>query len=279
MTTTKSCWRSRRMLRRRWPAPCTMACSPVCGCDACHSAYHLAYHLACHLACHLASNLACHPCCLYNCNCPHLPWAVLCPCIVCTAGTAGRLPFNRINFITLQLDHTATLACCNRPESTSCLYQMFRSKLVSDLQVRHWRRFPSSFPSDTPFALRQAIAKIVSDHMGGAFDRERQAEVQRQWAASSAEVRRQKGNPMVPAAELRAGLGVHRALLFKFLADASNVPCCLIGRSQCRGALLSHTPMPVSYLSHIDQWRAAVQALGGRQQCVEPPDRPRPAQR
>lgn len=41
---------------------------------------------------------------------------------------------------------------------------------------------------------------------------------------------------MVFAAQLEAAGAAHRALLFKFLADASNVPCSIVGR-QCKGAL------------------------------------------
>jgi Ethylene-responsive protein kinase Le-CTR1 len=71
--------------------------------------------------------------------------------------------------------------------------------------------------------------------MGGAYGAEHEAEMQQRWAASSAEVRRRRGRPIVPAAQLRVGLGVHRALLFKFLADASNVPCRLVGCGACQG--------------------------------------------
>ena len=71
--------------------------------------------------------------------------------------------------------------------------------------------------------------------MGGAYGAADEAQMQQQWAASSAEVRRRRGRPIVPAAQLRVGLGVHRALLFKFLADASNVPCRLIGSGACVG--------------------------------------------
>lgn len=71
--------------------------------------------------------------------------------------------------------------------------------------------------------------------MGGAYGVDSEAEMQQRWAASSAEVRRRRGRPIVPAAQLRVGLGVHRALLFKFLADASNVPCRLIGSGACKG--------------------------------------------
>ncbi len=39
------------------------------------------------------------------------------------------------------------------------------------------------------------------------------------------------------AAQPEAAGAAHRALLFKFLADASNVPCSFVGR-QCRGASL-----------------------------------------
>lgn len=82
----------------------------------------------------------------------------------------------------------------------------------------------------------QAIAKIVSQHMGGPYGPEREAEMAAAWAASSSAVKQRRGRPIVPAAQLRVGLAVHRALLFKFLADASNVPCCLVGGGQCKGA-------------------------------------------
>lgn len=91
--------------------------------------------------------------------------------------------------------------------------------------------------------------------MGGAYGLERASEMQRQWAASSAEVRMRQGRPIVPAAQLRVGLGTHRALLFKFLSDASNVPCRLIGRSQCKGETMQLTSCRLtqvrSLLAHI----------------------------
>ncbi len=76
----------------------------------------------------------------------------------------------------------------------------------------------------------------MSDHLGGPFGQDREEEMVEAWAAQSAAVRAKRGNPMVPLAQLRAGLPVHRALMFKFLADASNVPCSLVGGGNCHGA-------------------------------------------
>ena len=86
-------------------------------------------------------------------------------------------------------------------------------------------------------AVLQAIAAIVGDHLGGPFPSEAEPEMRQRWAADSARVKRDCDRVIVPVAALHAGLGVHRALLFKFLADASNVPCALVG-SPCQGAHL-----------------------------------------
>ena len=85
--------------------------------------------------------------------------------------------------------------------------------------------------------IPQAIAAIVADRLGGPFPLGAEPEMRQRWAADSARVKRERGSVIVPVATLRVGLGVHRALLFKFLADASNVPCALVG-SPCHGANL-----------------------------------------
>ena len=74
--------------------------------------------------------------------------------------------------------------------------------------------------------MLQALAKVVSDHMGGAGKSD--SELLRQWKKQSRQLRRQHGSVVIPISALTAGLARHRALLFKVLADFCQIPCRLL---------------------------------------------------
>ncbi|KAL0045398.1 hypothetical protein WJX82_005613 [Trebouxia sp. C0006] len=77
-----------------------------------------------------------------------------------------------------------------------------------------------------PSAGIQALAKVVSHHMGGHGKSD--AELMRQWQRVSRQLKRQHRSVVIPISALTAGLARHRALLFKVLADFCQIPCRLL---------------------------------------------------
>ncbi|DBA75450.1 TPA: hypothetical protein ACH3X1_010707 [Trebouxia sp. C0004] len=77
-----------------------------------------------------------------------------------------------------------------------------------------------------PSAGIQALAKVVSNHMGGHGKSD--AELMRQWQRVSRQLKRQHRSVVIPISALTAGLARHRALLFKVLADFCQIPCRLL---------------------------------------------------
>lgn len=82
--------------------------------------------------------------------------------------------------------------------------------------------------------LANRIAVIVADQMGGPVNDE--ALLHKRWRANSAELRVSLGNVVLPLGRLQIGLGRHRALLFKVLADAVGIPCQLLKGKQYTGS-------------------------------------------
>ncbi len=68
----------------------------------------------------------------------------------------------------------------------------------------------------------QALARVVASHMGG---RSNHAALSRRYAQARREQRR---GLVVPIGALSVGLARHRALLFKALADACELPCRML---------------------------------------------------
>lgn len=77
-----------------------------------------------------------------------------------------------------------------------------------------------------PSAGIQALAKVVSHHMGGHGKSD--AELMQQWQRVSRQLKRQHRSVVIPISALTAGLARHRALLFKVLADFCQIPCRLL---------------------------------------------------
>lgn len=89
----------------------------------------------------------------------------------------------------------------------------------------------------------QALAKVVSHHMGGHGKSD--AELMRQWQRVSRQLKRQHRSVVIPISALTAGLARHRALLFKVLADFCQIPCRLL-RGQFYTGLAHNCAAPSS---------------------------------
>ncbi|CAL8464074.1 g3609 [Coccomyxa elongata] len=76
--------------------------------------------------------------------------------------------------------------------------------------------------AEGPLACIQALARVVASHMGG---RSNHAALSRRYAQARREQRR---GLVVPIGALSVGLARHRALLFKALADACELPCRML---------------------------------------------------
>ena len=82
----------------------------------------------------------------------------------------------------------------------------------------------------------QALATVVSEHMGGAMDHHSLSQA---YTAFQAQLKDRLQSRILPIGSLAVGLPRHRALLFKTLADACELPCCLL-----RGDALGRPHMP-----------------------------------
>lgn len=80
----------------------------------------------------------------------------------------------------------------------------------------------------------QALATVVSDHMGGARNYESLSSA---YAAFQAQLKDRLQSRILPIGALSVGLPRHRALLFKTLADACELPCRLL-----RGSAIGTCP-------------------------------------
>ena len=82
----------------------------------------------------------------------------------------------------------------------------------------------------------QALARVVADHMGGPSA---SRPLSRRYAEASRQLKARAGSVVLPIGQLRVGLARHRALLFKTLADACELPCRML-----RGPNMGGTPIP-----------------------------------
>lgn len=80
----------------------------------------------------------------------------------------------------------------------------------------------SSYPHDL---LLQALAQVVANQLGGRCS---YAELSQRYPAVVADLKSQRHTLALPIGALRVGLARHRSLLFKSLADASELPCRLL---------------------------------------------------
>ena len=102
----------------------------------------------------------------------------------------------------------------------------------------------------------QALATVVSEHMGGAMDHHSLSQA---YTAFQAQLKDRLQSRILPIGSLAIGLPRHRALLFKTLADACELPCCLL-----RGDALGR---PTCCLSEAMAELAAIIGGVGRGSC------------
>ena len=99
-------------------------------------------------------------------------------------------------------------------------------KLGGSLAVRHHARVPCSIDAvQVSTSCAQALATVVSDHMGGARDYESLSSA---YSEFQAQLKDRLQSRILPIGALSVGLARHRALLFKTLADACELPCRLL---------------------------------------------------
>ncbi|CAM6048312.1 unnamed protein product [Sphagnum compactum] len=88
--------------------------------------------------------------------------------------------------------------------------------------------------------LATRLAQMVASIMGGPAASD--ADLLEAWHANTTKMTQRLGSIVLPIGVLRPGLGRHRALLFKVMADSVGLPCRLVrGRSFCgkeEGALV-----------------------------------------
>ena len=73
--------------------------------------------------------------------------------------------------------------------------------------------------------MLQALAQVVADQLGGRCS---YAELSHRYAPVAAALKARRDSIALPIGALSVGLARHRALLFKALADASELPCRLL---------------------------------------------------
>lgn len=91
----------------------------------------------------------------------------------------------------------------------------------------------------------QALAQVVAERMGGRFAYD---ELEARYAAAAAQRKAAAGGLVTRIGDLQVGLARHRALLFKALADACELPCRLL-----RGPMHLGAPprLPLSLLGAV----------------------------
>ncbi|KAH7426548.1 hypothetical protein KP509_10G005600 [Ceratopteris richardii] len=84
----------------------------------------------------------------------------------------------------------------------------------------------SVLSGDSNVHVINIIAEMVVNQMGGPVEDEKI--FLRTWNSSIATLRSNVGSVVLPLGKLNVGLGRHRALLFKVLADAIGIPCQVV---------------------------------------------------
>ena len=84
----------------------------------------------------------------------------------------------------------------------------------------------------------QALARVVADQLGGRCSFQ---ELAQRYAPAAADLKARTGSLVLPLGALPVGLARHRALLFKALADASELPCQLLRGPSYLGAHSEHS--------------------------------------
>ncbi|KAK9814388.1 hypothetical protein WJX72_005059 [[Myrmecia] bisecta] len=84
----------------------------------------------------------------------------------------------------------------------------------------------ASAVSEGPIACIQALGRVVADHMGGSVSSHN--DLVERYKVLSRRLKQENKSVVVPIGRLTVGLSRHRALLFKLLADACDLPCQLL---------------------------------------------------
>jgi hypothetical protein len=92
----------------------------------------------------------------------------------------------------------------------------------------------------------QALARVVAEHMGGPCGHRA---LSRRYAEASRALKARAGSVVLPVGQLRVGLARHRALLFKTLADACELPCRML-----RGPNIGARAMRLYMLLNTSPW-------------------------
>ena len=71
----------------------------------------------------------------------------------------------------------------------------------------------------------QALAQVVANQLGGRCS---YAELSQRYTSVAGALKQKRGSIALPIGALSVGLARHRSLLFKSLADASELPCRLL---------------------------------------------------
>ena len=95
----------------------------------------------------------------------------------------------------------------------------------------------------SPLSL-QALATVVADHMGGAMDHQ---SLSKAYSQFQAQLKDSLQSRILPIGSQAIGLPRHRALLFKTLADACELPCRML-RGAAIGVNLPATTSTVTTL-------------------------------
>lgn len=74
-------------------------------------------------------------------------------------------------------------------------------------------------------ARAEALAQLVAESLGGWF--EDSDTLNQIWRSESDREKHGRGSVVVPLGALKHGIGRHRNLLFKLLADSLGIKCCL----------------------------------------------------
>ncbi|KAJ6428839.1 hypothetical protein OIU84_020486 [Salix udensis] len=97
----------------------------------------------------------------------------------------------------------------------------------------------SSSSSRTEDAVKH-LANVVCNLMGGVVHNEDDNAFAECWKECTNVMKRRLGSVVLPIGSLSIGLCVHRALLFKVLADSINLPCRIVkGCKYCRRDVIS----------------------------------------
>ena len=170
------------------------------------------------------------------------------PCRMCTQAAAMHF---HSDALLVQCSCWSSAACCSASARGMPLCP--QGQCIALPASRHAEGHAHASGSHQEHMPVQALARVVAEHMGGAAQHR---QLSLRYFEAAGQLKGQAGSIVLPIGRLSVGLARHRALLFKTLADACELPCRML-----RGPHIGRGPVTTPSCCYARFW---MRPLGSR---------------